>query len=485
MMKIHQFLSHPRLSCDESAGRRGEWTSQGTLGARACLATSHDACGVPRRSARLGMTSGEAVRSRNPHAAPARASFSSSSSLGKPPAQNIILKTGQTIETKGIRRSGDMMMIKVQVGASSGEVGYHASTIAKIAFPEPPQLKTTAIFLVQAQPEKALADIEPIVRYYEMFRDIPGNWWAPAALLKVSALSGMQLDKEAERLGDEIRKNVIDPETARAAQLQLVGGLVRRDEYDKALQLCDTVIKESRKAEVLAEAWVHKGDVFLAQRQWDDAALAYLHVTVFYEDAKFWMPRALLGSAPRFPRSGKLGRSEAITQRSDHRIPQIGAGRGRPGRATESCQNEEHNGTDHSPEENEARPSPGSPARSRAPFSSSLHARLCASDRPVWASRRRAIKNALGTDQGRRLGHVPDRALLDRDSLPDRRRNYPDEPQKSRAVRAGGSTQDALPAGRLRRRASLLQSKSVAPNECLANRRSACSEKANMSPKKA
>ena len=53
-------------------------------------------------------------------------------------AQTILLKTGQTIETKGVRRSGDMVMIKVQVGASSGEVGYRASTIAKIAFPEPP-----------------------------------------------------------------------------------------------------------------------------------------------------------------------------------------------------------------------------------------------------------------------------------------------------------------------------------------------------------
>ena len=215
-------------------------------------------------------------------------------------AQTILLKTGQAIETKGARRSGDVVMIKVRVGASSGEVGYRASTIAKIDFREPLQLKTTAAFLSQGQAEKALAEIEPIVKSYEPFRDIPGNWWAPAALLKVSALSGMQLDKEAEKLGDEIRKNVIDPETARAAQLQLVAGLVRKDEYDKALQLCDNVIKESTKAEVLAEAWVDKGDVFLAQRQWDAAALAYLHVPVFYQEEKRWMPPALLGSARAF-----------------------------------------------------------------------------------------------------------------------------------------------------------------------------------------
>src|SRR5690242_16449846 len=110
-------------------------------------------------------------------------------------AQNLALKSGQTIESKGIRRHGDVVLCKIQVGASSGEVGYQASTIAKIDFPEPPQLKTAAAFLSEGDPKKALADIGPVVKYYEPFRDIPGNWWAKAALLKVSALGEMQLDK--------------------------------------------------------------------------------------------------------------------------------------------------------------------------------------------------------------------------------------------------------------------------------------------------
>ena len=215
-------------------------------------------------------------------------------------AQNIQLKTGQTIETKGVRRSDDMVMGKVQVGSSSGEVGYQAATIARINFPEPPQLKTTAALLSQGEPAKALADIGPVVKYYAPFRDIPGNWWAQSALLQVSALAGMKLDKEAEALGDEIRKNVTDPETARAAQLQLVSGLIRSEDYNKALQLCDAVIQESAQPDVLAEAWVRKGDALLAQRQWDGAVLAYLHVPVFYEDENRWMPFALLGSARGF-----------------------------------------------------------------------------------------------------------------------------------------------------------------------------------------
>lgn len=215
-------------------------------------------------------------------------------------SQNILLKSGQTIETKGLRRSSDMVMGKVQVGASSGEVGYQASTIAKIDFPQPPQLKTTEAYLGQDDFKKALAEIRPVVKYYEGFRDIPGNWWAQAALLEVSALGGMQLDKEAETLGDDIRKNSTDPETARAAQLQLVPGLVRKDNFEKALQLCDAAIKDSTKPAVLAEAWVRKGDALVAQRQWDGAVLAYLHVPVFFEAEKRWMPPALLGSARAF-----------------------------------------------------------------------------------------------------------------------------------------------------------------------------------------
>jgi hypothetical protein len=97
-----------------------------------------------------------------------------------------------------------MVMGKVQVGASSGEVGYQASTIAKIDFPQPPQLKTTEAFLGQEDWKNALAEIRPVVKYYEAFRDLPGNWWAQAALLEVSALGGMQLDKEAETLGDVV-----------------------------------------------------------------------------------------------------------------------------------------------------------------------------------------------------------------------------------------------------------------------------------------
>ncbi|MGZ4983851.1 MAG: tetratricopeptide repeat protein [Chthoniobacterales bacterium] len=217
-------------------------------------------------------------------------------------AQTIVLKTGQRVETLGVRRSGDKIMGKIEVGGSAGEVGQPISSIAKIEFPEPQGLKVAADLLSQGQAEKALAEITPVLAFYEQFRDIPGAWWAQAAVIKVSALAALGRDVDAEPLAQQIQRTATDPETARAANLRIASSLVKKQEYEKAAQICDAAIKESTRPEVLADAWVTKGNVLLAQKDWDDALLAFLRVPVFYRDEKLFMPPALLGSARAYRR---------------------------------------------------------------------------------------------------------------------------------------------------------------------------------------
>jgi tetratricopeptide (TPR) repeat protein len=225
-------------------------------------------------------------------------------------AQSILLKTGQKIDTLGVRRDGEMVLGKVQVGTGSGEVGYHLAQIAKIEFPEPRGLKTASDFLGQGQPDKALAEIDQVVAYYEPFKEVPGSWWAQAALIKVSTLAAQQHEAEAEALATEIQKSTADPETARGAQLRLVGALVRKKDFEKAIAICDGAIKESSDPTTLANAWVGKGDALLAQKNADEALLAYLHVPVFYYDEKLFMPAALLGSARAYRRLDDVDRAK-------------------------------------------------------------------------------------------------------------------------------------------------------------------------------
>jgi tetratricopeptide (TPR) repeat protein len=217
-------------------------------------------------------------------------------------AQQILLKTGQKMDTLGVRRDSDMIMGKVQVGTGSGEVGYHLAQIAKVEFPEPAALKTAAGLLLQGQLDKALAEITPVVAYYAPFRDVPGNWWAQAALIKVSVLAAQQHEKEAEALATEIEKSATDPDMARAAQLRLVSALIRKNELEKANAICDAALKSSTDSATLANAWIGKGDVLFAAKDWGDALMAYLHVPIFYQDEKIFLPAAMLGSARAYRR---------------------------------------------------------------------------------------------------------------------------------------------------------------------------------------
>ncbi len=225
-------------------------------------------------------------------------------------AQNIVLKGGQRVETKGVTRNNDMIMGKVEVAGRTGEIGQPISQIAKIEFPEPQGLKTASDYLSQGQPDKAVAEINPVIAYYAPFREIPGSWWAAAAVIKVSALSALGRDAEAEPLAREIQKYATDPETARSANLQIASALVKKEDFDKAGKICDAAIKESSRTDVLANAWVIKGNVLLGQKDLDEALLAFLRVPVFYRDEKLFMPAALLGSGRAYRRLDDIDRAK-------------------------------------------------------------------------------------------------------------------------------------------------------------------------------
>ena len=224
--------------------------------------------------------------------------------------QAIILKTGQKLDTLGVRRDRDIIMAKVQVGTGSGEVGYSPAQIAKIEFPEPRGLKTATDLLAQRQPEKALAEIEPVVSYYAPFKDVPGAWWSQAAVIKVSVLTALHRDGDAETLADQIQRSVTDPNTARAIQVRLSGTLIRKKEFEKAIAICDAAIKEITEPAVLADAWMHKGEALAGLKEWEEALLAYLHIPVFYSDQTSLLAPALLGSGRAYARLDDAARAK-------------------------------------------------------------------------------------------------------------------------------------------------------------------------------
>ena len=239
-------------------------------------------------------------------------------------AQNILLKDGKTIVAKSLRRQGAMIMATVEISAATtgdtptaaqtGEVGYALAAIAKLDFPEPAQMRTVPDLIVAGKMAEALAQIEPVVKYYESFRDAPGSWWDEAAMLKVEALQATGNFKDSEPLIDSLARSASDPETVRAAKVFVAAGLTRRGEHAKAVEIFDQVLKETTKPLTVATASVNKGQSHLALKQYESALIAFLQVPVFYPNQKLLVPQAMLGSARAYYGLEDLKRAKATLE---------------------------------------------------------------------------------------------------------------------------------------------------------------------------
>jgi len=211
-------------------------------------------------------------------------------------AQNILLKDGRTLEGKNLRRNGATIMTAVQGGTGQGEMGIPVDTITRIEFPEPPQLAAATKMLLQGKAAEALPQIDQLVAQQTPFKDIPGNWWAQAAILDVSLLQSVGRDQQAGPVIGDLIAYVADPETVLAGKVKQAASLVKKDPK-KAMAVFTTVLKESSRPEILAEAWLNTGSARLAAQEFQPALLAYLHLPVFYPGEKLLVPPALLGSS--------------------------------------------------------------------------------------------------------------------------------------------------------------------------------------------
>lgn len=218
--------------------------------------------------------------------------------------QTIAMKDGRVIPAKGLRRQGDQILATVEIApadqgkpAQVGELGYAVSQIAKIDFPEPPILRAAPDLIVGGKAADALTQLDPVVKYYEPFRDAPGSWWVEAALLKVQALSALGRDAEGEPLATQVARGAAEPAAILAAKVQLALAAVRKGRTEETLPVFEDALKQSQDSPTLAAASVGRAQSLLARKEWEDAVLSFLQVPVFYPNERVWLPGAQLGVA--------------------------------------------------------------------------------------------------------------------------------------------------------------------------------------------
>ena len=215
-------------------------------------------------------------------------------------AQSILLKNGSTVPTNGLVRNGDMLMVSVRTSnGGQGQVGYQVDDVAELNLPAPDILKYANQQVSNGDFAHALAQIDPVVAYQKTIRDIPGNWWAKSALVEVYALLGLNRTADATALVTEISNYSKDPEILVAAKLQ-IALTTKFDDPTQALTAYDSIIGQSSNPQTLSRAWIAEGDIHMDQREFDDALMNYLTVTVFYPQDNPLLPKALWRSGQAY-----------------------------------------------------------------------------------------------------------------------------------------------------------------------------------------
>lgn len=225
--------------------------------------------------------------------------FSAPISPAQQKATNITisLKDGRSVTVPTVRRDGTNVKVPMQIGTTAGEMGYPVASIARIDFPEPPEIDKAQDLLAKGKAEDVVNILKPVLEAQQPFSDLPGNWWQQAAQLKLTALVVSGRDAEADELINQLSQSSTDPDTLSLARVLRAASAARKGDYELSLPVFDRAIKDSKNRETVVNAWLNKGHCHLGLKQWEQAILAYLRLPVFFSDQRLLIPQAQLGAA--------------------------------------------------------------------------------------------------------------------------------------------------------------------------------------------
>jgi tetratricopeptide (TPR) repeat protein len=200
-----------------------------------------------------------------------------------------------------VSRTADRVVCQLPAtNGPSGTVAIPVARIDRIEFPESSDLASAREAHNQGKTDLAISSIDRVLAAQQSFKDIVGNQWGEAAVLKLNILRSAGRHKDADPALAELLKYTLDPEINRAAKAHEAVRLAIAGQPDRALVLFDEVTKEATDPDTLALIALHRGNTFLARQRFEDALLSYMRLPVFYPNQKFLAAPALLGSARAF-----------------------------------------------------------------------------------------------------------------------------------------------------------------------------------------
>jgi len=215
-------------------------------------------------------------------------------------AQDITTTDGQTYSNPSIRRSGEMIMIKVTMegGTSAIEMGLPISRIAKVAFAEPPELAKAIAAAAKGNAAEVLTLTGDYVSKQGDLKDVPGSWWPEMARLRLMALAASGKDAECADLARQIG-SLKNPSSESIARAGALFSPLSSSDLTAVLVGAKTLPRlGGDQGSALAQ--IVLGKALLQKKDFAGSIRAFLTVKVFYPSAGLLQAPALAGAAESY-----------------------------------------------------------------------------------------------------------------------------------------------------------------------------------------
>jgi hypothetical protein len=214
-------------------------------------------------------------------------------------SENVTTTDGQVYANTTLRKAGSNVMIQVVMpGGGSMEMGLPIARIAKVSFPEPPELDKASDASSSGNASEVLALTEAYVAKQGDLKEIPGSWWPQMARLRLYALAASGKDADAGALAREIGaiNNAASESLSRGGAL--LGTLASGD--TAAVVVGAKAMPSIGGDAGSALAQLALGRAFLAKKDFAGAIRAFLTIKVFYPSPAMLQPAALLGAVKAY-----------------------------------------------------------------------------------------------------------------------------------------------------------------------------------------
>lgn len=215
-------------------------------------------------------------------------------------AQDLTTTDGQLYPNASLRRNGVMIMVKASVAGGTGniEMGVPIARIAKIAFPEPPELAKAITAASKASADEVLTLTATYVSSQADLRDLPGSWWPEMARLRLLALASLGKNSDCADLARQIGV-IKEPWADSLSRAGALFGPLGSADIQAVIVGAKGFVRVGGD-QGCALAQIALGRALLSKKDWLGALRAFLTVKVFYPSIALLQPPALTGASDAY-----------------------------------------------------------------------------------------------------------------------------------------------------------------------------------------